>query len=227
MAKIDRMDALGAVGREFDEAMAVAEQEEQAAKEIALAVASEEEVKPQIFARLHGPAPSGKRIVQLPPWYPGEWLLPRLRHPIRTVLGWFSLPPKAWALFRVLTGGIVRGEAYQARNEACDKCPLRQVWITGRKTKDYCGACGCARWWLSQLRIKNHLRKWVCPIRKWDEAAGPYPDARLRTVIVELGYASEDDLRPSSGGCGSCSGANKNGQARRMDQAAVNELAGG
>lgn len=213
MGTVDRMEALGRMGRQFDEAAAEREQQEREQHDLALAIAAEEETKPQIFVRLHGPAPAGKRIVQLPPWYPGEWLLPRLRHPIRTALSWFSLPPKAWSLFRALTGGIVRGAELKARNEACAVCPVRQVWITGRKAREYCGACGCARWWLSRLQNKNKLRKWACPLRRWDvDTVGPYPDDHLRTRLVELGYATLDDLKPH-GGCGGCGSGASNGRS--------------
>lgn len=178
--------------------------------DLAFTIAASEETKPLIFVRLHGPQPSGKRIVQLSSWYPGEWLLPRLRHPVHALLGLFALPRKAWSLFLALTGGTVRGVALTARNEACSVCPAREVWITKQKAKEYCGACGCARWWLSELRNKNHLRKWACPLRRWDEEkAGPYPDAALRARLLESGYVSEDDLchKPGSG-CGGCGGAN-------------------
>lgn len=219
MATLSAMERLRKQGEEHQAMVQEELQIEEAVQEEVqheLQIAAAKPARPQILVRLHGPRPVNRRIVALPQWYPGESVVPAIIHPVATVAG---MPRKAWSLFRALTGGFVREEALTARNEVCAACPYRQVHVRQRWfafgrfiEASYCGACGCGRWLLARLGIKNRMVQWRCPLRRWDaEKVGPYPDDAVRAYLVEHGHATEDDLRPV-GGCGGCGGTS-NGRA--------------
>jgi len=87
-------------------------------------------------------------------------------------------------------GGRVRPHVYAARMNDCDTCPALQIVMplsAEKREKWYCGSCGCPKWLLSRLDVKNRFRKWYCPKRKH---AGPYPfdeyAERIRERVDEI-----------------------------------------
>ena len=89
-----------------------------------------------------------------------------------------------------VVGGKVSHEDYQRRMESCDTCPSLQIVMpldAGKREKRYCGSCGCPKWAMSRLDVKNKYKKWYCPKRRHE---GPYPfdeySKRIRERVVEI-----------------------------------------
>lgn len=74
--------------------------------------------------------------------------------------------------FRVFLATVCSGrvdeETYRERMDICGSCEAKEEY-NGRW---YCGACGCPRWRLSRLDIKNRFRGHLCPLRRHP---GDYP----------------------------------------------------
>lgn len=52
---------------------------------------------------------------------------------------------------------------YQKRMAACYECPELKTTLTGQ----FCGACDCPRWPVSDLRTKWRTPDAACPLQKW------------------------------------------------------------
>ena len=65
-----------------------------------------------------------------------------------------------WSLARF---GDAPLTTYQKRRKACLACPKMHAAATGL----FCGACGCMKWPLSDLRTKWRLRDLKCPLDEW------------------------------------------------------------
>jgi len=66
----------------------------------------------------------------------------------------------AWSFIRY---GDVPLWEYTQREEACLKCPE----LDTTETSEFCKACGCPRWAISDLRTKRRMRDIKCPLGKW------------------------------------------------------------
>lgn len=89
-------------------------------------------------------------------------------HPVATVAVVASLLPKFCEMVRVLAGGTVSKEEREDRRAICNVCDSCQRMVYRRTGQivvgpDYCGSCGCWKWLLARLSLKNRLRKWECP----------------------------------------------------------------
>jgi len=122
--------------------------------------------------------------------------------------------PIRGALFaKAVFGPRVRKEQYELRMESCSTCPMRisQIQIPTRKDraageprlKDYCGACGCGMWFMSELKRKNRFGNWKCPLRRH---AGLYGDEIYRDLVYP-----KVDGQPQVTQGGGCKGCGKGG----------------
>lgn len=77
----------------------------------------------------------------------------------------------------------VTAEALAIRNVICNDCP--ELDRDGEKR--YCKACGCPKWYMSELGTKNELAGHNCPL-------GKHPGSVALPVIQQ----------PASTGCAGC-----------------------
>jgi len=93
------------------------------------------------------------------------------------VLRWLhGMVPQVAKFLHAILGPRVSEIEYQERMLACNKCDMRVIQIQRIKekdrvsgtvrTKEYCGGCGCGQWHMSELKRKNALANWRCPMRK-------------------------------------------------------------
>lgn len=72
----------------------------------------------------------------------------------------FNQWPKASEFLRTVCGGWIGRVQYDERQAICEACEYRDVV----DCHGYCRACGCVRWLLARLRIKNRFRCHRCPL---------------------------------------------------------------
>jgi hypothetical protein len=172
--------------------------------------------KQTVYVQLHGPHnPDGTdyRLYNLPERYLFDWAIEFAarwaRHPVRSFLGLFAWPSRAYRFLRAQTGGKVSEFVYGARMATCGDCDQLDI-VMGKGT--FCRACGCGFHRFADLQRKNRLRKWYCPLRRHE---GPYPDDRARDDLVRNGYADKADVPTgklpvnfggsrTGGGCSGC-----------------------
>ncbi len=129
---------------------------------------------------------------------------------------WFILPIQIIRFLIVMIGGTVDKKTYQDRWVHCDKCPNHQ--IQPRKTKEgiihkhYCGSCQCWKWWPAELKNKNIMLKWKCPMRLH---AGKYSGDWYRKYLEKNPdhKPTSQNINHGTGGCG----GNKNVMATSDD----------
>ena len=66
---------------------------------------------------------------------------------------------KSWLFVKTITSGWCSRKIYTERMGTCFGCPLMQT-VNG---KQYCGGCGCPKWILSRLSVKNWFKRNHCP----------------------------------------------------------------
>lgn len=71
-----------------------------------------------------------------------------------------SLLQAVWSFLR---HGDASLKTYSARREACRECPEMIATWSGL----FCGACGCPKTPVSDLRTKWRMRDLKCPQGKW------------------------------------------------------------
>jgi hypothetical protein len=70
-----------------------------------------------------------------------------------------TLAAKAKKMLSIVTGPKVDQATFDARSAKCDQCRF----LKRRKTKRYCGACGCPNWHLAELSVKLWFAELECP----------------------------------------------------------------
>ena len=102
--------------------------------------------------------------------------------------------------FVAITGGLVGKDEYAERMNVCGICPSLRVQLprkAGQKPSQFCGSCGCSNWMLSELAVKNKLRKWHCPEHRH---SGEYPADWVRGYIRNLQTELDVIAPPPSNG---------------------------
>lgn len=82
--------------------------------------------------------------------------------------GWLAM---AAQFASVITSPPTDDTTFAARQAACDACPHRQ----DRHDDSYCGCCGCPKWRLATLAVKNRLSRWECPEGRFPAVTPPAP----------------------------------------------------
>jgi hypothetical protein len=97
---------------------------------------------------------------------------------------------KARKFVIAVTGGTTSEHEHAMRMAVCYRCPSLRVRLKKNPGGDklYCGSCGCANWMLSELRVKNRLRRHYCPENRHHGTAYPYAWVldRVRTMQGDL-----------------------------------------
>lgn len=72
-----------------------------------------------------------------------------------------------WSFLRAVWSFLRWGDAPLAlvleREKVCMACPEMDV----TETNEFCKACDCPRWAISDLRTKRRMRDIKCPLDKW------------------------------------------------------------
>lgn len=101
---------------------------------------------------------------------------PRLLTRTKRLLWWTAYHTwQVYAMVRALIGGRIDDQEFAARMAVCEDCQSLQKQLVRRSpfVKLYCGSCGCPQWSLAELRRKNRLLKWECPLNKHERLDDP------------------------------------------------------
>ena len=77
---------------------------------------------------------------------------------------WHKLITLSRALLSIFRYGDAPLKTYRRRQDACGPCEQYKTTLTGL----FCGACGCPRSPVSDLRTKWRLLDLECPLGKWE-----------------------------------------------------------
>lgn len=134
-----------------------------------------------------------------------DWVIAQVQTPkriVRWLSWWIALPWRIGSFLSVILSRKVDAETLLERDTTCNDCEQRYFFVrrSGR-TSSHCAACKCPSWKLSELRTKNQLRGWKCPLRKFDE---PYSNDAQAETLERLGYEKNAVLNVIGGGCTGC-----------------------
>lgn len=67
------------------------------------------------------------------------------------------------AVFSLFWKGDVPLSIAEKRRITCSFCTYKETTEAG----EFCGACDCPRWFVSDLRTKTRMPDAACPLRHW------------------------------------------------------------